>query len=308
MSAAATKSNRKEQAEKLQAGIAAQVEKMASSEGWKQYLDYASSFHNYSFQNVMLIQSQRPTATRVAGFNQWIERGRVVRKGEKAIKIFGFAQKKITSKDLVTGEEVEKRVTWFPILSVFAEDQTDSFDGDEMKVRNRTIKVTKREVEHPARLLEGEDELGIADRIQRHVESLGWTFTYESIEGGANGYATLDGSRRIVVEESLSPAARAKTAAHELFHLLMHADVETGRPSEDAPEARALLELEAESAAYVLAGVLGMDTSDYSIGYALSWSGGNTDLVRSTAERVLKAVNKVLGDVFPVSEAAPVAA
>src|SRR6516164_2512941 len=44
-------------------------------------------FHRYSFHNVCLIASQRPTATRVAGFQTWRALNRFVRKGEKGIVI-----------------------------------------------------------------------------------------------------------------------------------------------------------------------------------------------------------------------------
>ncbi|MEO7889581.1 MAG: ArdC-like ssDNA-binding domain-containing protein [Vicinamibacterales bacterium] len=44
-------------------------------------------FHRYSFHNVCLIASQRPTATQVAGFNAWRSFFRFVRKGEKGIVI-----------------------------------------------------------------------------------------------------------------------------------------------------------------------------------------------------------------------------
>ena len=40
-------------------------------------------FHKYSWHNVALIAGQRPTATRVAGFQTWRTMGRFVRKGEK---------------------------------------------------------------------------------------------------------------------------------------------------------------------------------------------------------------------------------
>ena len=41
-----------------------------------------------------MILSQRPDASRVAGFRQWQERGRQVRKSERSIRIFGYATKK----------------------------------------------------------------------------------------------------------------------------------------------------------------------------------------------------------------------
>jgi hypothetical protein len=58
------------------------------SEALSAYLTAMSQFHNYSFQNILLIASQRPTATRVAGIRSWNELGRRVKRGEKGIMIF----------------------------------------------------------------------------------------------------------------------------------------------------------------------------------------------------------------------------
>ena len=44
-------------------------------------------FHRYNVNNICLIATQRPTATRVAGFHAWRALGRFVRKGEKGIAI-----------------------------------------------------------------------------------------------------------------------------------------------------------------------------------------------------------------------------
>ena len=60
------------------------------------FLQFVRSFHSYSLNNLILIMAQRPNATPVAGFRQWHAKGRQVRKGEKSIKIFGYAEKKIT--------------------------------------------------------------------------------------------------------------------------------------------------------------------------------------------------------------------
>src|ERR1700693_515003 len=58
------------------------------SETLKNYLAAMGRFHRYSWGNVLLINSQRPDATRVAGFHTWHDLGRSVNKGEKGITIF----------------------------------------------------------------------------------------------------------------------------------------------------------------------------------------------------------------------------
>ena len=57
------------------------------SETLTQYLAAIGRFHRYSLRNVMLIASQKPTASHVAGFHAWHKLGRFVKKGEKGIVI-----------------------------------------------------------------------------------------------------------------------------------------------------------------------------------------------------------------------------
>ena len=92
-----TAEERRAHVEELQDSIAEQVDQLRHSEQWARFLKFAQSFHCYSLRNLLLILDQCPTATRVAGFRQWQAKGRQVRKGERAIRIFGYAQKKITA-------------------------------------------------------------------------------------------------------------------------------------------------------------------------------------------------------------------
>ena len=74
----------KEITDRLEAGIQALFE----SEQYKAYLTAMSKFHNYSFNNTLLIAMQKPDASLVAGFGKWRDDfERHVKKGEKGIKI-----------------------------------------------------------------------------------------------------------------------------------------------------------------------------------------------------------------------------
>src|SRR5688572_1231548 len=57
------------------------------SERLTSLLEMMARFHRYSLHNVCLIVSQRPAASRVAGFHTWRTVGRYVRNGEKGIAI-----------------------------------------------------------------------------------------------------------------------------------------------------------------------------------------------------------------------------
>ncbi|MCJ1685394.1 hypothetical protein MT350_19735, partial [Rathayibacter sp. VKM Ac-2928] len=70
---------------------------------------------------------------------------------------------------------------------------------------------------------------------------------------------------------------------------------------EEYIEHRGIKETEAESVAYVVAGILGLDTSAYSIGYVANWSNGEPETIKSTAARVLRAAH-TLADALTADE------
>lgn len=272
-----TAEQRRAQAEELQATITAEVETLRDSDAWQRFLAFAQSFHAYSLNNLLLILSQRSTATRVAGFRKWQELGRQVRKGERSIKIFGYAERKAREGEDTTGMKTNAKgehvVPYFPMLSVFDIAQTDA--GEEWEEPGLSRRLT------------GEDEAGIYDATADYLTEQGWTVDREHIGGGINGYTTTDGTRRVVVETDLSPAQAAKTLLHEAAHALLHAEED---PAEHVTH-RGIKETEAESVAYVVAGTLGLDTSAYSIGYVAGWSGCEAETIKATAANVLRAAH-----------------
>lgn len=280
-----TAEERKAQAEALHASIAEQVEALRGTGQWQRFLDFAQSFHAYSFNNLLLILSQRPDATAVAGFRAWQAKGRQVAKGEHAIRIFGYRQQKVTEED-DNGEEVEKSIARFPILSVFDIGQTEPIEG---APDNSSL----------TRQLVGTNDFGIVDALSDYLSGQGWTIQHRGFPGATNNGYTKPDERLVVLKESLSPEHAAKTMIHEAAH------IELGHIEDMAEyvQHRGLMETEAESVAYVVAGMLGIDTSAYSIGYIAGWSDANTDLIKSTATRVLRTAHIIAGILEPVEDA-----
>ena len=68
-------------------GLERGVNDILSSENYKKYLKFLSSFHQYSLNNTILIYAQKPDASLVAGYRKWQTMGRQVKKGEKGIRI-----------------------------------------------------------------------------------------------------------------------------------------------------------------------------------------------------------------------------
>jgi antirestriction protein ArdC len=271
-----TPEERRAQADALQASIADQVEALRDSEQWKRFLRFSGAFHKYSLNNVLLILTQNPDATRVAGFAKWKELGRQVRKGETAIRIIGYSEKKIEAEDgAPDGDEQDKKLRYFPIRYVFDIAQTDPIPG-------------APEAPEIASRLTGDDPDGIYAATEDYLTGLGWTVTREPIPGETNGY-TLGSAKSVVVDEALQPAQAAKTLLHETGHVLLHAEHEAS----ERVGHRGVWETEAESVAYVVAGLLGMDTTAYSIGYVATWSQGDVAVIKDTAARVLKTAHTI---------------
>jgi hypothetical protein len=221
------------QAEALHESVANQAEQLRDSDRWTAFLDFAQAFHAYSINNLLLILSQREDASRVAGFRKWQSLHRQVRKGEKGIRIFGYSTKKVTEED-ENGDEVEKRIARFPILSVFDIGQTELIDPEQGDPGTITAQLT------------GADDHGIVDALSAYLEEEGWTVERSSLPGTMNG-VTRPETMTVVIDEDLSPEQAAKTTIHELAHVLL----EHIEDMEEYAAHRGLMETEAESAALV---------------------------------------------------------
>jgi antirestriction protein ArdC len=272
---------KKAQAEALHASIATQVEQLRDSDRWIAFLDFAQAFHAYSINNVLLVLSQAPEATRVAGFRKWQSLNRQVREGSKSIKIFGYSTKKVTEED-ANGDEVEKRIARFPILSVFDISSTDLIDPEQGDPGTITAQLT------------GTDDHGIVDTLTAYLEGEGWTVEHSSLPGTMNG-VTRPETMTVVIDENLSPEHLSKTLLHECAHVLLGHTEDLAEYAEH----RGLMETEAESVAYVVAGLVGFDTSAYSVGYIANWSDGDTDVIKFTAARVLRTAHQIAGILTP---------
>lgn len=148
------------------------VKDVFTSEKYRNYLTMLSKFHNYSYNNVLLISLQNPNATLVAGYNDWVKKHhRYVKKGEKGIKIIAPSpyKKEVSvpildnngNKVIVDGkplmEEKTIQAMSFRTVSVFDVSQTDgeplpqllSELTDNVKNYNELFEAIKAYSEYP---------------------------------------------------------------------------------------------------------------------------------------------------------------
>src|SRR6516162_7936070 len=89
--------------------LAAETDAARRSDIFRGWLNAMAQFHNYSWNNQLLISMQCPTATRVAGFHTWRKMNRFVRKGEKGITILAPCIYKPKKSEQQQGEEIEQQ-------------------------------------------------------------------------------------------------------------------------------------------------------------------------------------------------------
>lgn len=255
---------------------------------WHAYLETMSTFHHYSFQNQMLIAMQRPDATQVAGFNTWKKLGRHVMKGEKGIAILAPKTVRVAVTDAngkprldANGKPIkEPRVVGFTTATVFDVSQTDG----------KALPSIARE------LSEGEAPVGFTENLEAAISAEGFEIVYEPIQGTARGY-TSPKEKKVVIDSTMNAASRAKTLAHELGHIKAGhleriEDYHTGHGGE-----RGVMEVEAESIAFVLCRNAGMtNPQETSATYVRGWGAvqRTPEQVRESSERIAKTVKSIL--------------
>ncbi|MEZ3491533.1 MAG: DUF4316 domain-containing protein [Lachnospiraceae bacterium] len=286
----------KEITDRLEAGI----QELFDSDRFKEYLQVMSKFHNYSFNNTMLIAMQKPDATFVAGYTSWKNNfGRQVVSQAKSIKVLAPSpykikkeidkidpktQKPVTDKNgKPVKEETEITVPAFKVVSVFDVSQTEGKELPSIGVDELTGNV-----EH------------YADFFKAAELSAPVPIGFEKIAGGSKGYYSQT-DKRIAINEGMSELQNIKTLIHETAHAKLH-DIDLNAPPEkqaDRPDRRTR-EVQAESIAYAVCQHYGLDTSDYSFSYVAQWSSGrelaelkaSLETIRSTASELIKDIDK----------------
>ena len=284
--------------DKLEEGL----KELFESEKYKTYLSTMSKFHNYSFNNTLLIAMQKPEATLVAGYKAWQKNfERHVNKGEKAIRILAPAPYKIKEErdklDPVTGEmmfdengmpqkeQVEVTIPAFRAVSVFDVSQTDGKPIPELEAQELLSTVE-----------------GYEDFVQALMNVAPVPIGFEDIPGDSKGYFHTE-EKRIAVQENMSESQTLKTMVHEVAHSMLHnKEINRDDLMEAPAKDRNTKEVEAESVAYTVCQHFGIDTSDYSFGYIAGWSSGkdmkelksSLDIIRKTSSELITGIEGVL--------------
>jgi hypothetical protein len=259
--------SREDKMDQIMKSLEQGIKDVFASDKFQNYLSVMSRFYRYSFSNCMLIMTQRPDSTFVAGFNAWKnDFNRYVKKGETGIRILAPA---FIKKDIIA-------------------DQRDSngnlvLDNDGTPVKQiSTIEIQNFKIVNVFDIgqTEGEPLPELAtelkakcDRADDFVKAIcdvaNCPVSFIDIPDGAKGYYDIV-QHRIAIQKGMSDVQTIKTLCHELCHSRLH--------GYDAMKVqkkkKAEIETEAEAVAFVVTKHFGIDTDDYSFEYLAGWSTG----------------------------------
>lgn len=243
--------------------LAADLE-LGKSETLKRYLAFMGRFHRYSAGNSLLIWSQKPEATHLAGFHKWKDFGRQVKRGEKGIVILAPIVHRIATK----AAEEEERLFGFKTAHVFDISQTVGRDLPAF------ADVQGNPGEH-------------LDRLHKALADSGIELRYSNQLGAASG---LSRGGCIEVKQGLAEAEEFAVLIHEWAHEILHHQKGVEHRS------KTVLETEAEAVSFVVCKAVGLDTNTASSDYIQLYN-GNKETLMESLERIREASSRVLREV-----------
>ena len=292
----------KEQIKKLTDQIEAGIKALFQSgdlEKYQAYLHTMSHFHHYSVNNQMLIFSQCPHATLVAGYQKWQNQfSRHVLRGEKGISVLAPTPYKIkvekekldpdTKLPLLDAdgntitEEKEVQIPMFRPVKVFDVSQTDGKPLPE-RVQSPVAELTGN-VEHYEAFMEA----------LRRISPV--PIEMKPLSNDLDGFFSPS-KQSITLRDGMSEVQTVCAAVHEIAHSKLHdyAKLPNSQPKDSNTE-----EIEAESIAYTVCAYFGIETSANSFGYVATWSKDkdlkafkdSLDTIRKTSSELISGVEQ----------------
>ena len=300
----AERQTREEKMSAIQKKLEDGVRAIFTSEKYQEYISAMSKFPRYSINNCILIASQLPEASLVCGFRKWqTEFNRTVNKGEHGIMILAPIKGKTevveevfdeNNKAVVdeNGNQKTEKVTreyqTFRPVYVFDVSQTS---GDPLPTLASELNETVDSFEEMKSVLISISPVPVS---------------FETINGGANGYYSPTAGK-IVIDEHLPQLQMLKTMVHEIAHATL------GHGSKEDKWDRQTKEVQAESVAYWVTQMIGLDTSDYSFGYISGWSKDkevselkeSLDVIKQTADKLSSSIEEKIKEMRKERESLP---
>lgn len=285
---------RRDKVEQLHADLAERLRTFDDRDTWQRFLTFSAGFHTYSFNNQVLLWMQNENATLVAGYRAWQAKGHQVRRGEKALTVLAPILRRMPLLD-DAGR---------PVLDEHGQQR---FRRDIVGVKPAAVFDASQVDPEPIRaplpaLLEGQAPPGLWDVVVDLAQREGYRVERGDC-GGANGLTDFD-AHVIRIRDDLPDLAALKTGLHEMGHVYTMDAEAIARYGREG--CRGVLEVAAESVAYVVLQAHGVDSSRYSFNYVAGWATQTAadaaaidQVVRATGDRVIAAAHRILFHIQP---------
>lgn len=247
------------------------VQNIVDKGEYKRFLRFRKYFRKYSFNNLVLIYSQFPNATHVAGKSSWKKLKRETISEAKKIYIVAPIPRKynVKVKKIENGEEIETTETihYNSYRWVFVYDISQT-EGAEIPLEDKSIS--------------GDNMLEFFEKLK---ELSNIPVIEEEMYGGRKGYYSP--KRNIIaLKKDLSINEKTSVLLHELSHAFFD--------DFDYKTDRNLSEVFVESIAFIVADYFGLDTSMCSFNYITAWSKGDPKVVLELGDKVQKCANEFI--------------
>lgn len=286
--------------------ISSSVDEAAKQDFVKSFLAFASKFHEYSFGNQMLIWIQRPDASYVSGFKQWMEKGRQVVKWDRPIHITRpqANKRQMTPGEIAAlppeqrGNTIRQWMSFKP-AQVYDISDTAPIAGWKSKEGNGPFEPP------PLKTEPNEIEEQITQLVQAAVQfsqKLGINVDLQKeLDKDTGGYSA---GKEIAINKTFQGINQFGTLAHEMAHEILHRQDDQKTPIKESKQNK---EIDAETAAYIVLKHYGYESKD-APNYLALWR-GTGDLVRARRNNISKAVkiivdgiDKEMGNVIKFDE------
>ena len=275
------KINRKTRAKEIFDKVVKNVQTIVSNGEYEKYLRFQNQFTKYSFNNIVLIYSQFPDATKVAGKAKWKEIGRELIEGAKRIQITAGmpAQGKTKVKKIIDGKEVE-------------EEQTDNYIAYKQVYVYDISQTVGEPIPLQIKMLDSENMGSFFDKLKQFSK---FPIYEENLYGGLKGFYSPK-NKTITIDKKLSIDAKVAVLLHELTHgIYDDFDYKTDKN---------LSETFVESVAYIVADYFGLDNSMCSFNYIVQYANGNPNILIDLGTKIKKCASEFIKDIeeFEVQE------
>lgn len=255
------------------------IKLIRNSEDYKRWLNFYDGFHQYSFNNTMLIYMQNPSASLCAGFNTWKNKKRYVKAGEKGLKILAPITETVLREVPVldddgkpildeNGKEQTKKVkekvfaNKFYVTSTFDISQTEGEPIPELSYSGTSEKV---------------ENYSALKKVLEEIAPFSVEYTDE-LQEGCDGRCSYT-AEQIYIRNDMEEAKTVEVLIHEIGHAYMHDKTRFEEAKEHLKviSDRDSREIQAESLSYIVTHKLGLDTSGFSFPYIAAWSSNHTE-------------------------------